>query len=496
MIQLKKTPFFIFLLVLFFILHGTVENYDYIYFKEIAKVGFAIFFSISVFFFLLKFIIKDIISAALITFFISSWILFFGAIFDFVRGVKFLYFLHSYTVFVPFMLLVFFAFAFFIRKKIALQKTLCYYLNILLLVYCLYDFASLIFTYSKSKKKFSATAINFDKSLVQAKPNVYFMIFDEYPGYKSLKDSFAFANDSLYDFLEKKDFKILPIFSNYNMTFYSMASTLNMNYINKPYIALQNTFQDDQDRIKEVKNAQVVQYFKSIGYSFTNYSIFDILDQPSVKGNSFVVSQATLLTHKIFFNRVLKDIGWHFITGKNKIGFIEEIYMKDKRNNAFIENQLLETNLLKNSPQFIYAHFNMPHTPFFYDSLGNPLSNALIFNESLHGNKPLALSYLKYANTKIKNLVEVISRKDSNAIVVVMSDHGWRGYKTGGVITPLYFNNICAVRFPNKNYLPMKETWSNVNFFRYIFNTQFNQKIPYLIDSSIFLKDVINTDAP
>ncbi len=494
MSQLKKTPFFILLLVLFFILHGTVENYDYIYFNEIAKVGVVIFIGISVFCFVAFFFVKDAIHAALITFFISTFILFFGAIFDFVRSIKLFSFLHSYTVFVPFMLCVFFVFIFFIRKKIALQKSLCYYLNILLLLYCLYDFASLIFISSKTKKQFTSTAINFDTTLVKAKPNVYFMIFDEYPGYKSLKDSFAFANDSLYNFLESKDFKILPTFSNYNMTFYSMASMLNMHYIDKPYIPLQNTFNDDQDRIKEVKNAQAVQYFKTMGYSFTNYSIFDILDQSSVKGNSFVVSQATLLTHKIFFNRMIKDIGWHFITGKNKITFIENIYMKDKRNNAFIEKQLLETNLEKTSPQFIYAHFNMPHTPFFYDSLGNPLSNATIFDESLHGDKSLTLSYLKYANSKIKNLVEVISKKDSNAIIIVMSDHGWRSYKTKGVITPLYFNNICAVRFPNKNYLPMNDSWSNINFFRYLFNAQFNQKIPYLSDSTIFLRDLPNSE--
>jgi Sulfatase len=486
----KSTSIYLFLLPIFFSLHGALENYEYIYFKEIAKVGVVILIAIVLLYFVLFFFIKDAIHTALITFFISSWVLFFGAIFDMVKSIKLIYFLHSYTVFVPFMFCSIIGFVFFIRKKKILQKKLCYYLNILLLLYCLYDFASLIFIASKTKKQFVSTAINFDTTLIKVKPNVYFLIFDEYPGYKSLKDSFAFANDDLYQFLQSKNFKILPTFSNYNMTFYSMASILNMNYINKPYIALQNTFNDDQDRIKELKNAQVVQYFKSIGYSFTNYSIFDILDQPSVKGNSFVVSQATLLTHKIFFNRMLKDIGWHFITGKNKIAFIENIYMKDKRNNAFIEKQLLETNPVKSSPQFIYAHFNMPHTPFFYDSLGNPLANATIFNESLHGDKSLTLSYLKYANTKIKNLVEVICKKDSNAIIVVMSDHGWRGYKTKGVITPLYFNNICAVRFPNKNYLPMKESWSNVNFFRYLFNAQFNQKIPYLSDSSIFLKDV------
>lgn len=40
--QLKHTPYFPFLLVLFFILHGTVENFGFIYFDEVIKTGFII----------------------------------------------------------------------------------------------------------------------------------------------------------------------------------------------------------------------------------------------------------------------------------------------------------------------------------------------------------------------------------------------------------------------------------------------------------------------
>ncbi|MBC7422859.1 MAG: hypothetical protein H7334_05325, partial [Ferruginibacter sp.] len=101
------------------------------------------------------------------------------------------------------------------------------------------------------------------------------------------------------------------------------------------------------------------------------------------------------------------------------------------------------------------------------------------------------LSQLKYTNTIIRRLVDTIRTNDPKAIVIVMSDHGYRGYKNTNILEPLHFNNICAVHFPDKNYQQIKEKWSNVNFFRYLLNTEFNQKIPYLNDSSIFLKDVL-----
>jgi hypothetical protein len=493
---LKTVPLFLFLLVVFFILHGTVENFGFIYPAELFRVGLTILISVLFFYAVTKLLVKQPVHAALICFFISSWILFFGAIFEWVKSIHFLKWLHSYSVFIPFMLCVFILFILFIRKKTALQNKLCFYLNVLLLIYCLYDSGTLVLKAIQTKPPSFSTAVNFDTAVVKAKPNVYFLLFDEYPGYKGLKDSFAFANDDLYLYLEKKNFKFLPVFSNYNMTFYSMASMLNMEYIDKPYKALQNTIDDDQMRINEVKNARAIQYFKTLGYSFINYSIFDILEQPSFKSNSFVISQAKLLTHKIFFNKVLHDIGWNFIYGKYSIPYIKYIYMQEDRNNKFFEKKIIDTDRQNApSPSFVYAHFNMPHQPVFYDSAGNYLPVSQIFDPQTYYNKPFILSYIKYTNNKIKNLVDTIVKKDSTAVVIVISDHGYRGYGNNNSFTPLLFDNICAVKFPDKNYLPFREKWSNVNFFRYLFNCEFNQKIPYLPDSAVFLKDkLLQTD--
>jgi len=485
---LKHTPWFLFLLVLFFIVHGAVENFGFIYFGEVIKIGLTILAIVLLFFLITKLIVKNWLHAALIVFFISAWLLFFGAIFDWVKTIKFLSFLHSYTVFVPLMLLSWIVFIVFIRKRTALQNQFCFYLNVLLLIYCVYDLS--VLTYKAIGKKAIANSrqVNFDQSLIKTKPNIYLLLFDGYPGYKSLKDSFAFANDSLYHFLEQKQFKILPVFSNYNMTYYSMSSMLNMQYINKPYTPLANTAENDQERIKEIKNAGVVNQLENTGYHFTNYSIFDIADQSSVKGNSFVVSQATLLTNKIFFNKILKDIGWHFISGKYRIGFIEKLYRGDERNNQFIEEQLIK-NDTAGSPKFVYAHLLLPHPPIFYDSVGNKLSPEQVFDPKLAANKTLFLSYLKYTNKKMEAMVDAITKADPGAIILVMSDHGYRDYDIGDKIEPLHFNNICAIRFPFGNYA-VQPPLSNVNLFPYIFNSAFNQKIPYLADSSIFLRDV------
>ena len=480
------------MLVVFFILHGEAENFGFIYFSELVKISLVIIGCVAAFYLLIRIFIKNSVHAALVCFFISGWLLFFGALFDSVKSIHLLNWLHSYTIFVPFMLLVFVLFILFIRTKIALQNKLCFYLNVLLLIYCTFDAGTIIFKLVQPHKEVAFQKINFDIAAVKTKPNVYLLLFDEYPGYKSLKDSFSFANDSLYKFLEDKEFTFLPTFANYNMTFYSMASMLNMQYINKPFIPLQNTMENDQQRLREIKSATAVRYFQSMGYSFTNYSIFDIVDKPSVKGNSFVISQATLITNKIFFNKILHDIGWNFISGRLKLPYFQYMAMQEDRNNQFIEKKLLENKPQNNlPPKFIYAHFNMPHPPLYYDSVGNYLPVETFFDQQIYFDKQKFLSQLKYTNAIIKRLVNTIRTNDPKAIVIVMSDHGYRGYKNTFIPEPLHFNNICAVHFPDKNYPQIKEKWSNVNFFRYLFNAEFNQKIPYLNDSSIFLKDVL-----
>jgi hypothetical protein len=129
----------------------------------------------------------------------------------------------------------------------------------------------------------------------------------------------------------------------------------------------------------------------------------------------------------------------------------------------------------------------MPHWPYYRDSTGTYHPDEILAKSNLLNDRPLFLSYLKYTNTVIESLVEHITSKDPGAIVVVMSDHGFRYYKNTKPVEPFNFNNICAVRFPNKNYPAYREQWSAVNIFRYIFNAQYGQQFPYQKDSSILL---------
>ena len=84
-------------------------------------------------------------------------------------------------------------------------------------------------------------------------------------------------------------------------------------------------------------------------------------------------------------------------------------------------------------------------------------------------------------------MVDTIISHDPAAIIIVMSDHGFRSYNSTALYQPFRYDNLCMVRLPDNKHAAMKNKWSNVNLFRYIFNCEFGQNMPYLADSSVLL---------
>jgi hypothetical protein len=225
-----------------------------------------------------------------------------------------------------------------------------------------------------------------------------------------------------------------------------------------------------------------------MGYEIRNLSIFEIDKGPPVsKENSFLLAHSILLTDKILHNRIKRDIG-------NRLGSVipfwknSDFYQHDI-DNKFAEEQLMKIAAeKKQNPQFVYAHFMMPHGPYYFDSLGNKNQFEKISHYSMWKDKTLFISYLKYCNKRILNMVDTIISHKPGAVIIVMGDHGFRSYNSSQLYQPFRYDNLCMVRFSESKNMEMRHRWSNVNLFRYIFNYEFGQNLPYLADSSVILR--------
>lgn len=139
-------------------------------------------------------------------------------------------------------------------------------------------------------------------------------------------------------------------------------------------------------------------------------------------------------------------------------------------------------------PKFIYTHFMMPHIPYLYDSTGREIridySNLGTMPEQQFDNA--YLQYLVYASNMVSGLVKDIQEATKgNAVIMIMSDHGYRGMPGEKRPVP-WMNNLNAVYIPGKDYRLFYDSVSNVNQFRILFNTLFKTGLPLLPDNMRF----------
>jgi hypothetical protein len=319
-------------------------------------------------------------------------------------------------------------------------------------------------------------------------PDIYFLLFDEYSSSSSLKELWNCDNNDLDSFLLKQGFSIQPYSrSNYNFTPFSMASTLNMNYLDIPNPKA-CTVKDYTSCFASIKNNTACSLLRSLGYNIVNYSIFDLDKNPSPVTEDFLPLKTKLITAQTFVSRIKKDLFYHLLIGKLEIPWLSKdlIYATDNNNEKIIKSTLAESTMPSQQPRFIYSHIEMPHPPFYYNKNGRVTDKKILIEEHSHPSPAFYLEYLPKTNEVIKQLVMSIIRNAKRPVVIVlMGDHGFRTDQPESH----HFRNQNAVYVSFTDQKWFAPAISNVNEFRVLFNHLFKTSFPLLKDSTCFLKD-------
>lgn len=126
------------------------------------------------------------------------------------------------------------------------------------------------------------------------------------------------------------------------------------------------------------------------------------------------------------------------------------------------------------------------NTHFVINGKEQPFESLLEGNQS---NKQAYIEYLQYSNKKLMELLQHILRSSATPpIIVLAGDHGFRHF-TEPVDSKYYFLNLVSVHLPSKNYTSFNDSLTGVNLFRAVLNAQYGQSLPFLKDSTSYLKD-------
>jgi hypothetical protein len=330
----------------------------------------------------------------------------------------------------------------------------------------------------------------------QQAPDVYFIVLDAYGRADVLLEIFGLDNSEFIRELEDMGFYVVPCSqSNYARTRLSVASTLNMDYI-------QNLAPDLQaDEISfwvkpYLLHGEVRTLFEELGYEtvafsnrfkWLNWEDADYFLEPGEK-SSMQLQFGSILTpfEELFldttFARAIIDLG----LSKARVSSAPS----QRETALHILDTLPKIPKISGS-KFIYVHLVLPHPPIIFGPNGEEINidtNRETMNDvALYKDEAMRTGFRDqtlYTNHRIVPVLRsIIKESPVPPVIVLESDHGPTGY--GGSQNRMA--NLMAYYFPAKDVShPAYPSITPVNSFRLVFNTYFGGDYPLLEDVSYF----------
>ena len=488
-LRLLNTHWYFLLLCIFFSTHGLFENVGLIPIGQLLLLLLALFVLSFVCYLIFFRLFRNSYKSSLFTFIFLLVFLFFGAVQDYLEA-KFPGKFVSSLTFLTILSIVVLAIAFlFVRKSSGRYGRLPIYLNLVLLIYILVDITGIV---TESLRYNHVEKINLNQSLKLShcdscgNPSVYLVLLDEYSGSSSLREFYNYNNESFEDSLRSLGFHVVQNpRSNYYYTVYSIASMLNLDYIPAFHGHTSNDDEEYRMAIGMIKDNLTVKHFAEEGYDIRNYSYFDMETHPAAFKNDYLPGKINIVIHKTMYVRVIGQLLKKWGLGTPVVfssGDWEDQYVEN--NKEMMEKVLRDKN--DTVPFFTYVHLMMPHEPFAFNSKGERTRKSLRgMSNNFEEVDNAYLQYLQYTNQQIFQFIQSLKNKtDGKAAIILMSDHGYRGFERKGRKDLLY-SNLNSLYLPNHDYKEWSDGMTNVNEFRALFSTLFNQEIPKKKDSLI-----------
>ena len=317
-------------------------------------------------------------------------------------------------------------------------------------------------------------------------PNIYYIVLDAYTGEDTLRRTYGFDNRPFLEQLNELGFYVANCGqSNYAQTEHTLASTLNLSYLNELGDEFIEESDDRSGMWPLIRHSAVRKMLEKLGYSTVafetgfRWSELDDADhyfEPEVGPiRSLSAFEATLLR---------TTAAWILVDQVETLPpFLDPGHSAEEhyRRVSFVLDQLPDIPALQ-GPNFVFAHIVSPHTPFVFGSDGEFLENNLQEGESktdwyLGG----YASQVEVLNSKVQTVLEGIVESDPSSVVILHGDHGPEMGSDSDRMSILY-----AIRLPGADEGTLNQLTSPVNTFRVIFNDLFETAFPILEDVSLF----------
>ncbi|MEW6217295.1 MAG: hypothetical protein AB1543_06395, partial [Candidatus Bipolaricaulota bacterium] len=343
-------------------------------------------------------------------------------------------------------------------------------------------------------------------------PDIFYIILDGYGRSDVLRDLYGVDNTEFLEFLESRGFYVAEeSASNYSQTVLSLASSLNMRYLDDE-AQQEGPRSANIDRLDdEIAHSLVRGTLATLGYRFvafeTGYAHTEVPDAdlyfvPQYYAFEDKVSLFTALRLNEFESLLLdttmvKAAEEYFSRVQQEVRQLTDfLYQKHRTRVLFTLESLPEIAAMPGH-YFVFAHVISPHPPFVFGALGEEIVNTEPYSLRDHScctrdvYRKLYADQLTYVTLLVERTVdEILAQSAGKAIVILQADHG----PGSGIIpqSPLEsdvrerLSILNAYRVPEEARRMLYGTITPVNTFRLILSSCFGYDLDLLPDESYF----------
>lgn len=327
------------------------------------------------------------------------------------------------------------------------------------------------FTLSTSENQIS-TSSQSDPSRFSQRPNIYYLVTDEYARQDQMLHITGYDNSEFNAWLEQQGFKVSKSsWTNYPVTFLSLASSLGMSY---PYTDGEAVpSRQPAHRIIGGDNP-VVKRLRKNGYYYFH--------APAVVWNGSRCSgrEDACLRKPVGINNEV-------ISNMLRMSPLMKVVQKYTKNGIYVatlEHMLEHLDKVKeNTPYFVFFHSLPPHPPhIFHPDCSLKMADDMRLMDTITPGElgETTESYIdnvRCVNKQLHSTIAYINKEDPEAIVVIHADHG-TGFKTDWKLDPRRWTKEqlterfaiqMAMRLPDKCQNLSYEGISPINIFEAVF---------------------------
>ena len=334
-------------------------------------------------------------------------------------------------------------------------------------------------------------------------PDIWYVVLDRYARADVLKSQYKFDNDDFLGALSTKGFHVLDqSTANYQRTAHSLASTLNLDYLDAASAISGSGSPDWVILYRLLEDFKVWRALKPLGYQYSHLGSWWT---PTATNNfaernfswNVVPTFERFLRDQSLPGRLARAAGWQAMD-----------YRRLQCERVGTKFDRLETIAAENgAAKFVFAHFLMPHPPFVLKEDGSCLPEVEAKARSRTDNY---IDQVRYTNKRLIDLVSHIQgNPDRAAIIILQADEGpWPEriagdeHTVGMDTTPVKWKSLSspellekqaifhAIYFPTgKGLAKLPPTMTPVNTFRTIFRQWFGADLPRLPDENFIYLD-------